>query len=429
MPTFAAGLSWAGSQPCLACYSLCMKSFKSYVSKATAGDFFHLNILHVLNDGFAASLVLLLPFIAQSQGLSLTQVGLLGTILNAAGIVLALPAAYLATRFGGLKILVMAAFIYGTAFLITGGTGQLWALLPVFVFAGIGFGVFHPIAFALIAKWAPKERRGRAMGNFTAIGDVGRIGIAAALSFLAVAIGWQQTAVLYAVVALAAAVFFYRYLFSSKTRLQAKKEQPGQSEKLSFWQVLRNKRYVMTLCSAGFDGFASASLFVFLPFLLLERHVDPAFLGPFTAAFFIGTLFGKTFLGRFVDKWGGAKVFIAAELLMAIFIYLLAGVAALPLIVVYSVILGIFTKGTVPVLQSMVSESVEHHGNYERAFGIETLVSGVGITLAPLVLGFVSDQFGIISSFYVMAGSALLAVVPAIIFLLSGRGLQKSGRR
>jgi predicted MFS family arabinose efflux permease len=402
-----------------------MQIFKNYVSKIATGDFFHLNILHILNDGFAASLVLLLPFIAQSQGLSLTQVGLLGTILNAAGVILALPAAYLATRFGGLKVLVVAAFGYGMAFLVTGGTGQFFVLLPVFVFAGIGFGVFHPIAFALIAKWTPKEKRGRTIGDFTAIGDIGRIGIAAALSFFAVAMGWQKTAILYAIVALIAAIFFYRYLFSDKTRIQPKKEHHEETQELSFWQVLRNKRYIMTICSAGFDGFASASLFVFLPFLLLQRHVDPVFLGAFTATFFVGTFFGKTLLGRFVDKWGGAKVFIMAELLMAVFIYLLAGTTALPLIVVCSVILGIFTKGTVPVLQTMVTESVEHHGNFEKAFGIEGFVSSLGIALAPVALGFVSDKFGIISAFYVMAGSALLAAIPAIAFFFMGRGPQK----
>jgi MFS transporter, FSR family, fosmidomycin resistance protein len=398
-----------------------MQFLRSYVSKVAAGDFFHLNILHVLNDGFGASLVLLLPFIAQSQGLSLTQVGLLGTILNVAGIVLALPAAYLAARFGGLKVLIWAAFLYGTAFLVTGGTGHFWVLLPVFTVAGIGFGVFHPIAFALIAKWTPKERRGRAMGDFTAIGDVGRIGIAAALSFLAVAIGWQKTAMVYAAVALLAAVFFYRYLFSNTTQIASKKEHHEQAQPLSLLQVLKNKRYVLTICSAAFDGFASASLFVFLPFLLLERQVDPALLGAFTATFFIGTFFGKALLGRVVDRVGSAKVFIVAELLMATFICLLASTTALPLVIVCSVILGIFTKGTVPVLQAMVSESVEHHGNFEKAFSIEGFVSNVGITLAPLVLGFISDQFGIVQAFYVMAGSALLAAIPALLFFAVGR--------
>lgn len=345
----------------------------------------------------------------------------MGSILNVAGIILAFPAAYLATRFGGLKVLVAAAFLYSLAFFATGATGTFLILLPLFIIAGIGFGVFHPIAFALIAKWTPKEKRGRAMGDFTAIGDVGRIGIAAALSFLAVAIGWQRTAMVYAVIAFIAAVFFYRYLFSKAARQKPAKKQHEPVEQLTFLQVLKNKRYVLAVMSAGFDGFASSSLFVFLPFLLLQRHVDPAFLGSFTATFFVGTFFGKALLGRFVDKLGSAKVFIVAELLMAVFIYLLAGATPLPLIITCSIVLGVFTKGTVPVLQSMVSESVEHHGNFEKAFSIESFVSSVGITLAPIVLGFTSDQFGIVNAFYIMACSALLASVPAILFFLIGR--------
>jgi sugar phosphate permease len=73
----------------------------------------------------------------------------------------------------------------------------------------------------------------------------------------------------------------------------------------------------------------------------------------------------------------------------------------------------------------MVTESVEHHGNFEKAFGIEGFVSSLGIALAPVALGFVSDKFGIISAFYVMAGSALLAAIPAIAFFFMGRGSQK----
>lgn len=397
-----------------------MQFIKRHIRGIIASDFFHLNLLHILNDGFSASLILLLPFIALDQNLSLSQVGLLGTILSVAGIFLALPSATLAARFGGLKLLVIGAFIYGSAFLITGLTGQFLALLPLFILAGIGFGIFHPVAFALIAKWTPKQQRGRAMGNFTAIGDVGRIGIAAALSFLVVAIGWQQTAILYAVVALVAAAFFFKYLFRRGGLIEPKTE-PKPTQQLSFWQVLKNKPYFFTVCAAGLDGFASSSLFVFLPFLLLQKHIDPALLGALTATFFVGNLFGKTLLGRFVDKFGSAKIFIIAELLMAIFICLLAISSTAPLIIACAVVLGAFTKGTVPVLQAMVTESAEHHGNFEKAFGIEQLVSNICIALAPIILGVVSDAFGIQIAFYIMAGSALLATLPAVGFFIAQR--------
>src|SRR3954471_8671544 len=121
--------------------------------EVASGHFFHLNLLHILNDGFQASFVLLLAFIAKDQGLNLTQVGLLGTILNVSGIILALPAGYIAAKIGGLKTLVIALFIYALALLGAGSLGHYGFLIVMFSLGGIGFGVFHPIAFALIAKW------------------------------------------------------------------------------------------------------------------------------------------------------------------------------------------------------------------------------------------------------------------------------------
>lgn len=102
--------------------------------------------------------------------------------------------------------------------------------------AGIGFGVFQPIAFALIAKWSPKESRGRIIGNFTAIGDVGRIGISAALSFVAVSIGWKQTAIAYAVVVLFIAFGFYRFLIARSDTIALKEHEQTH---MPLWQIAK----------------------------------------------------------------------------------------------------------------------------------------------------------------------------------------------
>ncbi|HSX16857.1 MAG TPA: MFS transporter [Patescibacteria group bacterium] len=383
---------------------------------ANSGPFIGLNALHILNDGFQASFVLLLPFIAKDQGLSLTKVGSLGTILSVASVVLALPAGYIAAKIGGLKTLIIALALYAVGLLGAGMFGHYYLLLLTFALGGVGFGVFHPIAFSLIAKWAPKATRGRAMGNFTAIGDVGRIGISAALSFVVVAIGWRHAAIIYAIAALVIAACAYHFWLSKGGSLAPKEHT---TTPLSLWQIIRNRRYLLAISASALDAFASASLFVFLPFLLLKRGVDPAFLGTFTAAFFVGNFFGKTILGRFVDKFGGTKVFITSEVLMAAFIFLLANATALPFIVFCSIVLGVFTKGTVPVLQTMVSESVEHHGNFEKAFGFGGLVSGAAITSAPFLLGFASDKLGIVSAFNIMAAVALVAVIPALCFYVT----------
>jgi len=372
-----------------------------------------LNILHILNDGYNASFLLLLPFIAKDMHLSLTQVGLLGTTVNSLSIILALPAGYIATKFGGMKTLIVALFIYGIGFLATGFVSDYVWLFATFIMVGTGVGVFHPIGFALIAKWSTKETRGKQMGNFTAIGDVGRIGIAALLTVIIVAIGWHYTAILYAIIAISIALVFYTIFISKTEHFTTKEKSPVT---VSLKEILRHKKFIFASLANFCDAFASSALFIFLPFLLLKRGIDPALLGSFAGAFFIGNFAGKTVLGRFVDTVGNTKVFIVSELLMAVFILLLANSIWLPLIIICSVILGIFTKGTVPVLQTMISESADHHGNFEKAFGVNAFIASIATTLAPIVLGSISDTAGILSAFTIMAAMAILAIIPAVAF-------------
>lgn len=390
-----------------------IKSFIKNCFLHQSAQLFILSLLHILNDGYNATLLLLLPFIAKDMQLNLTQVGLLGTFVNSLSIVLALPAGYIATRMGGMRVLIIGLFTYAVGFLITGFAPSYIWLFITFIVAGIGIGVFHPIGFALVAKWSTKENRGRQMGNFTAIGDVGKIGIAAVLTLVIVYIGWRYTTMIFAAIAIAISIILYLF-FLSKTEHGHEKQKTIAPIKLK--EIITYKKFLFATGATFLDAFASSSLFIFLPFLLLKRGVNPALLGSFAAAFFIGNFIGKTLLGRVVDTFGNTKIFIISEFLMAVFILLLSNSHAFIIIIACSIILGMFTKGTVPVLQTMVSESAEHHGHFEKTFAANALVSSIGTTIAPLLLGFISDKLGIISAFNAMAGIALLAIVPAFAF-------------
>ncbi len=386
--------------------------------KLIAFIFFHigqLSILHFLNDSFEASFLLLLPFVAKDLAINLTQVGFLGTMLNSLGIVMGLPAGYIAARIGGFKTLIIALVIYGLAFLGTGLSSSYFPILVMFIVGGIGYSLFHPIAFSLIAKWTPAEKRGQAMGNFTAVGDVGKIAIAPLLTMIIVLFGWKLTAIGYSLAAMIIAFYFYSLMKKDYImQTEAKPKIP-----LSLWEVIKNNRFIFASLSDGIDAFASSSLYIFLPFLLLKRGVSPALLGSFAGAFFIGNFLGKVFIGRSVDKFGNSKIFILSEVFMAIFIFLLANSTSVFFIVAYALILGVFTKGTVPVTQTMVSEAVEHHGNFEKAFGVNEMVVGLAKTISPVMLGFISDKLGIVVAFNTMAVAALIAILPAIGFYLS----------
>ncbi|MDO8498148.1 MAG: MFS transporter [bacterium] len=377
-----------------------------------------LNILHIFNDGFLVSLPLLLPFVTKELHIDIAQVGVLGSLLNMLSIFLALPSAYIAAKIGGMRSLIFAMCLYAVGYILTSFGTSFYFLALAFLVSGIGFGIFHPIAFALVSKHSDPTSKGKTMGNFTAIGDVGRIGISTLITFIIVYIGWRTTALLYGVIALGIFIVFLIFDARKKDEKIAIPDEKKTSA-VTIVQLLKNRHFVLTTLIGAFDSFASSSLYIFLPFLLIYRGIDPKIIGSFTAAYFVGNLLGKTLLGRFTDKFGNANVFIVAELLMALFIVFLGNSFSSVMIIVVSMILGTLTKGTVPVVQTMVSDSVAHHGGYEKAFSLNSLVVSIATTLAPLVLGLVSKQYGIVNAFNIAAIFAVCAVVPASVLKLS----------
>jgi len=369
-----------------------------------------------LNDGYQASLLLLLPFIAKEFSISLTQIGGLGTLFFLFETLFALPAGYMGEKINGIKILLCAMVMYALSFFFMMFVPSYELLLVFYVLAGMGFAIFHPIAFVLIAKWSHKSSIGRSFGDFTAIGDIGRIGLSTVVTFLVVKIGWRLTSFIYSVTIFVFIFFFYLFFKRTKAQMQVKEELPT---KVTLRDLLLNRRYMLACLVGLLDNAASTSLFIFLPFLLIHKGIDPAVLGSFAASYFIGNFLGKSVIGRITDRFGGVKTFILAEILMAGFILLLTVSSSLWVIILLSIVLGFLTKGTVPARATMAIESIADHGRYEKAVALLGFIASIGTVTAPLVYGRVADKYGITATFYVSAFFALCAVVPAILFGLT----------
>ncbi len=369
-----------------------------------------LNILHVMNDGFAVSFPLLLPFIKTDLQLNLAQVGFLGSMLNLLGVFLAIPAGIIAAKWGGLKSLTYAVILYSIGFIVASVAPHYFFIVVAFLIASFGFGIFHPIGFASIASWSSKKTRGKDMGNFTAIGDIGRVGISAGITALAAYIGWRLTSGLYGAAAL---VIFVLLLLSTPKDETSIEQQKRKS--VPYKNILQHLGFILASLTGALDSFASSSLYVFIPFLLISKGVNLAILGTFTGFFFIGNFIGKSMLGRFVDKFGNIKVFVAAELFMAINIILFTISHNWILVTVIAVILGALTKGTIPVSVTMLAEATEKDFSHEQVFALNALIASVATAIAPLLYGFIADKFGIINVFVVSAIFAIFAIFSAFL--------------
>jgi len=372
--------------------------------------------LHFFNDGFLASIILLLPFIAKDLKLNLTQVGFLSSIFSLSGILISLPIGYISSRFGASKVLIFTMIFYSLGFLFSGISHSYVFLIFAFTIMSIAFGSFHPISFSIVAQLTKKEKLGRTVGDFTAIGEFGRICLTGFISYIAFSIGWRQTSFIYVIIS-ALILFIFLFFHFKNTRIVVEDDlRTKNQKKINFIEILKNKKFILVLFINFFDNLASSALYIFLPFLLISKKISPSILGTFTSAFFLGNLIGKMGLGRLTDKFKNSKVFIYAELLMILFILLLAYSNSITFIIIFSIILGSLTMGTAPIRTTMVAETNEHHGSYEKAFAITSFFASLASALAPIILGYVADRYGIVNSFNLTALFALFAVLSAYIY-------------
>lgn len=392
-----------------------MSNIRRKFQAISTNPIYSLSFLHILNDGWLASLPMLLPFIQKDLDIDFSKIGILTSILSVAGVILAMPAASISRKFGGYRVLIIAAILYSCSFILAGLSSGLLFLILSFVFASIGFGVFHPISFALIAHTSKPDELGQRMGNFTAIGDVGRIGIAACVTFMVSLLNWRNTAFIYGLIPLVLLSFFIAV--TKKSAIWA----ASGSAREKAHGLRCNSRFIFAIASGFIDSFASSSIFVFIPFLYIYRGASTALLGSLSAAFFIGNMLGKIVSGKISDKLGSHRVFIFSEIIMALLLIGLSCAESILLIAVISVLLGTVTKGTVPVINTMIANSVNDKKLFDKAFGIGAFSNGIASVLAPLLYGVIIDRHGILTFFEISACFSLVAIIPIIASTINDR--------
>ena len=372
-----------------------------------------LPILHLFNDGYLAAMPLVLPFAAEEFSIPLSMIGLLGSLLSFSGIILALPAGAAAARFGAVRLLSFAVLCYSIGFLLLGTAGGIAAIFAAFILGSIAFGIFHPIAFSAVAKESSSSQLGRNMGIFAATGDIGRIAFAAAVTFIIGLTSWRFTSFLYGIAALF--LFLFCFIYALR-RNDGNKETASKSKKKLDYSILKKKAFELSNVASFLDSFANASLFIFIPFLLTFRGIDAAFIGVFTSVFFVGNLLGKVIMGRLTDRVKEEYLFIGCECCIFIALIILALSPSAVIISILALILGFFTKGTVPIVSTMIAQSVGET-EYEAAYSVNSLSTSIANTLAPLFFGLLADILGVQAIFFACGIAALLAAVPAIVLV------------
>jgi MFS transporter, FSR family, fosmidomycin resistance protein len=369
--------------------------------------------VHFVHDGIGDALYVLLPIWAQSFGLSYAQVGVLRTAYSTALAFLQVPAGMLAERTSERALLAAGSILAGAAFALLAASQSYAMLGGLILVAGVGSAVQHPLASTIISRAYAAASRRAALGVYNFAGDVGKMVVAAAMGLGAIAIGWQNSAILYGAVVAGVGVVALFALGRRAGRTpvtQVADVVAGGGG----WGFTNRTGFALLGAIHVIDSACRTGFLTFLPFLLIAKGATVASIGFGLALVFIGGAAGKLVCGLVAERDGILRTVVLTELGTGLAI-LAVVIAPLGWAMVLLMPLGVALNGTSSVLYGTVADFVRDD-RQGRSFGLfYTLGSAAGAT-APFVFGLVSDFAGVPAALLLLA-TFTVATVPLALLL------------
>ena len=363
---------------------------------------------HFLDDGFADSIYLLLPFIAIELHLSFSQVGMLKGIFSGTMSFFQLPMSFLGEKVGELNVIAGGLFGLTCGFLLLSLSFSFLTIVFSLILAKGTAAGQHPLGSSILSKVFETSGRRTAMGTYNFSGDVGKICIPFLMTIAINLWGWRQAVSLLAIMGgIAVGAIFWGW--ARKQRAEpplpyvSRKTKPGSSH----WGIDDRKSFSALLTIGILDLSVRSTLLTFLPFLLLLKGIPSTQLGYALSLLFAGGAAGKFVCGLLAERLGIIPMVVGTEALTG------AGILALlwasPTIMwLILPLVGIMLNGTSSVLYATVAEIIPPAGR-SRGYGLYYAITQGAGALSPMIYGFITDSLSL--SFTVMC-IALMAFVP-----------------
>ena len=374
------------------------------------------NFFHVLFDGLFDSIPVLLTFMALTFNNGEGAVGIAVALVTAASTFAGLGSLFVSKRLGFMRSICLMAFVYGMGFLLASFAGHIAIAAICFTFAVLGQIAFHNITFSYLTMHTERKTLGKVMSDFTAIGEIGRIpmvsfaAFAAAYSFFDLD-GWRAVCLGYGAATIAIAVWLG---LSIKKKTPPNDTSSANKRRFPSFTILRHRQLALAISASMLNAFSNDRIFAFLPLLMLAKGIDPKIIGGFALGFTVGSFLGKMACGRLADRFGSRRVFICATLILTTLLILLVLSQNVICIVILALLLGMVTKGTAPVIQTIITQPVDNPDEYDDVFSINSFLRGITNMLTPLLFGFVASIWNMNVTYVIMAVVSVLAVVPIL---------------
>ncbi len=359
----------------------------------------------------------IMPLIQTELRLSLTEVGVLVSLVNIGVVATAIWAGKAADRFGERRIIGYGTIAGGLFIMMVYFTSSFLSLVPVLLLLGVPFGSATPAGSKAVAGWFEQRERGTAMSIRQTGVPVGGTIAALVLPSLGLAYGWRFALSSLGVLAIGVGVAVLR--FYKEPALQPVHQDAGTIGGIK--DIVRRKDiWVVTLYAAILGG----SQWCYLSYIELYLTEDINFPLVLAAALLAGgQMLGA--IGRIVSGLFSDRFFLGERKPVLVMLGLLAIVLALVTVflspgtprwtvAVIVAFLGFATMSWQGLYLALISEIVGAR-MAGQAIGLTNTVVFFGIVCLPPVFGTIADY----TASYQMAWGwlALVIAVPLFFFL------------
>jgi len=337
----------------------------------------------------------ILPILMNAFQLSVGRAGLLMSVFAVTGLVLALPAGFIFQRMGYriTGLIAGGSMVIGA---ILGATSSgMGVMLTSRVIEGIGTSFMAVLAPAVIAVWFAAEKRGAAMGIWSAWVPIGSTAMLILAPTLSQGANWQAVWWFGCVYALLVTALFLVFVKPASNDSLASGPQAAPPPMASAMQVLRNRDVWLLGLAFGCFNMATMAFGTFAPtYLNLVRGMSLSQAALLASVASMITIFSCPASGILSDRIGSRKrPYMLGLALMAVVMPLIAvmGTGALIVLIIAQGLFG----GLVPTnVFSAGVEVVKDERLGGLAMGVIMVGQNAGMLLGPIVFGVLVESAG-----------------------------------